>query len=194
MSPKKVTKDSIVGWTIMMGPGMKFFGEYKRGRWQDDNELRDLPIEERKGWGFKFDIMFGWTIRPIPVFWRWGFFSQKPKIKDIKAEDWDSYFGKKLADKMRKLDPSRHKFAAYNPWYAKYFFVLRLPKWIPTLFFSINTPWKSIYIGNKAYRIDPFENDITWTNKKDEERTKKYEPHSLYYALAPSASIRSGRS
>lgn len=188
----------IKGLSIMAGRNFKYFGKYSRGRWQDDCEHNDVPEEERKGWGFKFDIMFGYTIRPIPKFWKLGFITNKPKIGDIPFDEWEEYFGEKLAKKMKKLYDDMNgytkKYAAYNPWYGHFWFVLRLPKWIPTPYFSINTPWKSFYIGNKAYRIDPFERDMSWTNEKDEERAKRAQPESLYYALCPSMSLRSGRS
>ena len=151
-----------------------------------------------KGWGFKFDICFGYTIRPIGHIWNPLYFIKKKTLGDIPLDEWEDYFGEEQAKRMKKLYEIKNgytaKYSVYNPWYGKYWFVLRLPKWIPTLYFSFNTPWKSFYIGNKAYRIDPFENDMSWTNKKDEERARRLQPEDLYYALCPSLSIRSGRS
>jgi hypothetical protein len=176
---------------------IKHAGKYARGRWADDNELVDVSEEEQTGWGIKLDLMFGWTIRPIPYFWKLAFFKNDPIIRDIPDHELDEFFGEEQANKMRKLfelrDGYTKKYGAYNPWYGKYLFVMRIPRWIPTLFFSFNTPWKSLYIGNKAYRIDPFENDMSWTNKVDEDRADDLLPEDLYYALCPSISLRSHR-
>jgi hypothetical protein len=189
----------IKGISFFASRHKKYAGKYIRGRWADQNELVRVPVEEQTGFGFKFDIMFGWTVRPIPMFWKLGWWKNKPTIGDIPEEEWDEFFGEYIAEKIRSLKALKNdgerpmKYAAYNPWYGRYWKVLRLPRWVPTFLISVNTPWKSIYFGWKSYRIDPFENDQTWTNKKDEERALFQEPKSLYYALAPSGSIRSHR-
>jgi len=186
------------GLTVMAGKYMKYAGKYVRGRWQDDNALADLSStpEKQIGWGFKFDIIFGYTIRPIPKIWKKGFWTHKPSIKDIDDADFEKVFPKN-ANNIRKVlalrDGYSGKYDVYNPWYGDYWFILRLPRWVPTVFFSINTPWRSAYIGNKAYRIDPFENDMSWTNKVDEDRADDVAPTHRYYALCPSVSTRSHR-
>ena len=177
----------------MKGKYVSYRGPFIKGRWQDDNELNKPGKENQTGWGLKFDIGLGHIIRPVPIFW---FMLSKKKIGDIPFDKWDKVFGKKLAHRLRTLKALKNdgerpmKYTVYNPWYAKYLFVLRL--YLPFFFIGINTPWKSVYFGSKAYRIDPFENDMSWTNARDEKRATANNG-AFYYALAPSASVRSHR-
>ena len=96
--------------------------------------------------------------------------------------------------RLKEIDPTRLKHGAYNPWYAKHWFILRLTKLLPSLFISVGLGkiW-SFYIGNKAYQIDTFTRDLTWTNKKDRKRAMKEKPATSYHALCPSATSRKTR-
>ena len=192
----------IAGLSVIVGKGIFHLGKYQKGVWFDNNEMMKLPKEKRIGWGVKFDLCFGRTIRPIGILWDkecWN--DEKTRIMDIPEDQWDDYFGGKLACKIRKLkqfDATRLKHGAYNPWYAKKWFVLRLPKWIPSIFISVGlgTLW-SFYVGNKSYQIDPLIDgrgrDMTWTNNKDIKRAKNQVPRDSYFALCPSATSRPNR-
>ena len=188
----------ITGLSLILGKGIKHFGKYKRGIWFDNNEILKLPKEQRTGFGLKIDICFGRTIRPVGILWNkecWN--NEKMKIYDLDESQWDEFFGVLLAGRIRRLkqfDPTRLKHGAYNPWYAKKWFTLRLPKWIPSMFISVGLGKKwSFYIGNKAYQIDPFTRDITWANAKDRKRAMREKPATSYFALCPSATSRPTR-
>jgi len=75
----------IKGISFFASRHKKYAGKYIRGRWADQNELVRVPVEEQTGFGFKFDIMFGWTIRPIPMFWKLGWWKNKPTIDEERA-------------------------------------------------------------------------------------------------------------
>ena len=188
----------ITGLSLIIGKGIFHAGSYKRGIWFDNNEIQKLPKEERTGFGIKIDLCFGNTIRPIGQFWNKEFWNnEKLKIIDIPTWKWDEFFGVRLAGRIRRLqaiDPTRLLHGTYNPWYAKRWFVLRLPKWLPSMFISIGLgKFFNIYFGNKAYQVDPFTRDITWVNKIDRKRAKNSETGNSYYALCPTATIRKTR-
>ena len=148
----------ITGISVILGSGIFHAGAYKRGIWFDNNEKLKLPKEKRTGWGFKIDLCFGRTIRPIGLLWDRSYWdNEKTSIESIPEDLWDDYFGEELADKIRKLSKDRLHYGVCNPWYAKKWFVLRQPAWIPTAFisFGFGKLW-SFYIGNKAYSIDPY--------------------------------------
>lgn len=185
----------ISGLSLIIGSGIFHAGRYKKGIWFDSNGKLKLPKKERTGWGFKIDLCFGRTIRPIGLLWDRSYWdNEETSIESIPKSQWDDYFGKELADKIRKLDKGRLHHGVCNPWYAKKWFVLRLPAWIPTMFvsFGFGKTW-SFYIGNKAYSIDPFTRDVTWTNTADRKRAIKEKPAISYYALCPSATSRRTR-
>lgn len=158
---------------------MFYFGSYND----------DLNIKHK--WAFKFDIAFGRVIRPIAYFWKKQFWNGSLKIKDVPKEEWNNFFGVSLANKLRKFDSSWYKYSAYNPWYAKYIFVIRTPKTTPTFFISMATPWFSFYVGFKGYSVDVFPGrDLSWTTEKDIKIAEEIEPTDCYQALCPSMSIR----
>ena len=188
----------IIGISYILGKDIHYLGQYKRGIWFDNNEIFELPKEQRTGFGFKIDLCFGNTIRPIGQFWNKEFWNnEKLRIIDIPSWKWDEFFGVHLSGKIRRLqaiDPTRLKHGAYNPWYGKKLFVLRLPKWVPSLFISIGMGTLfSFYVGNKAFQVDPFTRDLTWTNEKDIERARNGETGNSYYALCPSFTFRKTR-
>jgi hypothetical protein len=189
------TKD-IVGFSFIWGKGIFHIGRYMRGYWFDANVKLDPDIKDDKAFGIKFDIAYGRMIRPIPCFWKKEFWDQKPTIKEV-LDRGDSYakkyFGKLLYKKILKVDPVQlPKRGAYNPWYAKYWFVLRLPK-IPIPSFSIGTPWRNIHIGSKGYKVDPFTKDSTWCSRDEQSLALKEDPKDRFYALALSMTIRKSR-
>jgi len=191
----------VTGVSLVAGDGILYLGDHTPGLWHDKCTKNYQDPEERTGFGFKFDILFGHTVRPMGCWWQAAFWNTGDlRIKDVDFSCWDELFGPELAAKLRNTDPNRWKYDVYNPWYGKHWGVLRLPKFLPSFYFSLSTPWKSLYIGNKSYRVDartdtlPFPGkDFTWTNKKDEERCFNEEPDTYYMALCPSGSIRSSR-
>ena len=196
----------IKGVSLIIGTGIKYLGSYKRGVWFDNCEIQDIPKEQRVGSGIKLDICFGHNIRPIGQVWKSDFWNnEKLRIIDIPTWQWEDFFGKELADKIRQLTPDRLYRGCYNSWYAKRWFVFRLPKWIPSMFISIGIGTLfSFYIGSKAYQIDPFpgDRDSTWTNEKDIDRAIINKEHGdsypekltgSYFALCPSFTFRKTR-
>ena len=183
------------GFSIIIGKGVFYVGRYKGGVWFDNCEELKLPKEKRIGWGFKIDLCIGRMIRPIGIYWNSGYWdNEKLKIQNIPKNTWDAFFGKNLSDRIKKLPTDRLKHGVYNPWYAKHWFVLRLHRFIPTIFVSVGLgKLLSFYIGSKSYGIDPFTRDVTWTNKADEKRARIEDPKTKYYAFCPSASLRSTR-
>lgn len=188
----------ITGLSLIIGKGIFHIGRYNRGIWFDNNQKMKLPKEERTGWGFKIDFCFGNVIRPIGQFWNKEFWNNEElRIIDISSWKWDEFFGVRLARRIRRLqviDPTRLFHGIFNCWYCFRWFVLRLPKWMPSMFISVGLGTLfSFYIGNKAYQIDPFTRDLVWTNKKDRDRARKQQPTNSYFALAPSATLRKTR-
>jgi len=192
----------INGITFIWGKGISHFATKNiMGLWFDKNDYYTVPPKEREGWGVLFKINLGRIVRPVPRFWNKHFWIDKIPIRDIPTEEWNDYFGKDLAEKIRELDPYCYKYPTYNPWFAKRWFILRLPKWIPSCFISIGTPWKSIYIGCKDYEVDVPDlpgtqssgKDRTWTNKNDKKIAQENEPRDVYYALCPSLTFRKSR-
>lgn len=185
----------LKGISLIIGSGIFYIGKFKDGVWFDNNEKLKLQKQERTGWGFKIDLCIGRLIRPIGLLWERGYWDNgKLKISDIPENQWDDYFGEDLANKIRKLEKRSLKYGVYNPWYAKHWCVVRLPKFIPTIFISVGLGklW-SFYIGSKGYDIDPFTRDVTWTNEVDEARAKMEDPKTKYSAFCLSASSRSTR-
>ena len=190
----------IVGLSLIIGKGIFHAGKFQRGVWFDNCELLKLPKEERTGFGFKIDLCFGRTIRPIGMLWKKEYWNnEKLRIMDIPEDQWDDFFGEELAIKIRHLkiiDIDRLKHGAYNPWYGKRWFVLRLSKWLPSIFISIGFgTFLSFYFGNKAYQVDPFTRDITWTNEADRVKAldKSDGSDDYYFALCPSFTFRKTR-
>ena len=187
--------EKLTGFSIIIGNGIFYIGDYKAGIWFDNNEKLKLKKEERTGWGFKLDLCVGRIIRPLGLYLESGYWdNEELKISDIPEDQWDNYFGEDLASKIRKLEKDRLKHGVYNPWYAKHWSVLRLPEWIPTVFVSVGLGkmW-SFYIGSKEYDIDPFTRDITWTNDLDRKRAEAEDPKTKYSAFCPSATSRRTR-
>ena len=194
--------NDISGLTFIWGKGIFYFTKkYISGLWFDKNDHIKKDKDKRKGFGILLKLSFGHIVRPIPQFWCINFWTRKIKIKDIPKKTWDDFFGKSLAGKIRLVDPYCYKYSTHNPWFAKRLFVLRLPKWVPTIFISIGTPWKNIYFGFKDFEVDvpglpgnaSSGKDISWTSKIDEKLAQKNEPKDIYYALCPSATIRKER-
>ena len=194
-------KNDVTGVSLVAGDGALYLGDYSRGLWHDKCEVNHQPPEERNGWGFKLDLTFGHTVRPLGYWWAPGFWKRDPiKIGDVPEAEWDRVFGQDLAESISKLPPRCQKYSIYNPWYAKHWLVLRIPKCVPSLFFSVSTPWRSFYLGSKSYRVDartdttPYPGrDSTWTNTRDAKRCQRQLPHDAYYALCPSISMRRKR-
>lgn len=192
----------IKGFTFIFGKDIfHLTKEYISGLWFDKNDYYKQTKDNRKGFGILVKLSFGYIVRPVPVFWKIAFWTRKIKIKDISQETWDDFFGKELAGKLRILNSHCYKYSIYNPWFAKRLFVLRIPKWVPTFFISIGTPWKNIYFGFKDFEVDvpnlpgtvSSGRDISWTNKGDERRAQKNMPRDIYFALCPSGTIRKKR-
>ena len=188
----------ITGLSLIIGKGIFYAGKFKRGIWHDNNQKMKLPKEQRTGFGFKIDFCFGNTVRPIGQFWDKEFWNNEElRIIDIPSWQWDEFFGVRLAGKLRRLqaiDPTRLRHGAFNPWYGKRWLVLRLPKWLPSIFISVGLGTLfSFYMGNKAYKVDVLTRDLTWVNKKDIERAKRATPTDSYYALCPSFTFRRTR-
>lgn len=203
VEPFGKSKD-INGYTLIAGKDVFYTGTHTSGLWFDKNDTYTLPPEERNGWGIKFDIMFGQLVSPEPYFWNYHFYFEDIKTNDIPKEQWETFFGKDLADKMVNIDPNWWTKSAYNPWCAKFWFVLRLPlKIIPYPFLSIGTPWKSVYIGFKDYGCEPLlekygnppyaGNDSTWAQDADRENVKNHIPSDSIQYLCPTSTIRSKR-
>ena len=159
---------TIQGVSIILDKHKKYVGPWVRGRWADDNPINSIPLEERKGWNLKFDITFGYTIRPIGKLYHWRYWFKKSK------EDFN---------------------ATLNPWMSgNHWFIARIPKWVPTFFIGLGTPIKNIYFGFKSYRLNPYEipADAAWVSEKELEIYKKSEEKEPRF-LCPSFSIRSER-
>jgi len=186
----------IEGISIICNCCKWFVGSYKRGLWCDDNEVF---VNSSSKFGFKFDITFGRIVRPVPKFYSPKFWFDKTTFGMVPLEKYEEEFGK-LAPKVRQLlelHPECKKYRIYNPWFGKRWFVLRLPRWIPTFFFSLNIGKSRFYIGFKRYEVDPFPpgptssaKDLVWTDERDSEYARENEPIDTYEALAPSATIR----
>jgi len=195
----------INGWTIALGTGVKYFGKHNRAMWFDDEENTGVRLkeEDKKGFGFMISIMCGYTIRPIAQWFNYKYYKDRRKImiRDIPDYKMEDFFGEELGRRILTLKYKTGKYSVYNPWFGKRWFVLRIPSWVPSIFFSISTPWKNLYLGSKGYEVDlpnvpgiqSSEKDISWVNKGDFERGRKNDPHDVYYALCPSASFRKDR-
>jgi len=201
------------GRTLIIHQGQPvYFGPFASGVFSDNNTHLRLPVEERTGWGIKVDIFKALTVRPVPCFWEreaWIAEDKKTKIWDIinDAPKAIAFFGGKVYSilKMKQgteTDPKKvhdFKFSITNCWKGKFWFLFRLPYWLPLVFVSISTPWKSGYIGFKTYKCEPFFNgfhsweehgDITWTTRKE----KVYCGSDPYFrAACPSITIRKNR-
>ena len=132
--------NDISGLSLIIGQGIFYIGSYKKGIWYDNCALLKLPKEQRTGFGFKIDLCFSNTVRPIGLFWDKEFWNNEElRIIDIPSWQWDEFFGIRLAGKLRRLqaiDPTRLFHGAFNPWYGRRWFVLRLPKWMFIFSFS----------------------------------------------------------
>lgn len=211
-----MTENDVSGLSIVVHKGnnykLFYLGKYIKGVFSDNNKLLDKKEDEQSGWGFKIDLFFANVIRPIPRFWKIGFWTGKTKISDIPYKEWDEYFGKEMAKKLRLKCKNKAKnvkifhdghFSTFNPWKGINWFILRLPKCIPLGFLSVSTPWRSFYIGFKSSRIDPFlpkkytiyndGNDITFTNESDEEKARLRKPYGEIRVGVLSATTRSHR-
>jgi len=187
----------IKGWSLIIGKDIKHIGKYVKGYWFDRNDILDKPKGEKTGFGVKIDIAIGRVIRPIPFFWELGFWKKdKPVIQDILNEGKEyakEYFGKALYHEIMQLSSYQwKKRTVYNPWYARYKFVLRIPSFVwPSI--SIGTPWLSFHIGSKSFKVDPFTRDRTWCGKKEKQLAMKEKPFDRFYTLALSTTIRNNR-
>jgi len=187
----------IKGLSFIWGPGIFYCGKFIRGYWFDDNDVLKKPAGERTGFGIKLDIAIGKIIRPVPYFWKPGFWKKdKPVIQDILNEGEDyarEFFGEDLYYEITQLSPHHWpKRTVWNPWYALHWFVLRTPSFIwPS--FSAGTPWFSFHIGSKAAKIDPFTRDRTWCGKTEERLAMLEDPQDQFQALALSITLRKTR-
>ncbi len=207
---------AITGWTLSFAlkksDGKKeklssYVGDYKTGIRCDEVFGKDKNIVG----GVKLDLCAGNVARPIPCVWLKEFWNSSPSILEVlkdlnKAVKW---FGpnvySKLIKKQKVLmnvpfsEVYDTKYGCANPWKGKYWFVFRLPPYIPLAFLSIRIYKFLFYIGFKSSKIDPFptnipnadQGDCTWTSKVDEELAKK--EHGTYYrAVVPTVSLRFG--
>jgi len=191
----------IKGWSFIWGirDGVKTFyiGKYVKGYWWDRNDFIKHPKPRTTGLGVKIDIAIGKVIRPIAYFWKLEFWKKdKPVIQDILDEGEDfakEFFGEKLYKRILTLKPHHWvKRTIWNPWYALYTFVLRIPTFVwPS--FSIGIGWFSFHVGSKAAKIDPFTRDITWCEDRDRELALKEEPTDQFDTLALSITVRNNR-
>jgi len=187
----------ITGFSVVASTGQNYAGPYVEGLWFDKTEKTD---KNETGFGIKFDIAFGDTVRPLGIWWEKDFWITDKRIRDIPLEEWNEYFGQDLATRLRKINPEKYKNSVYNPWFAKHFMVVRIPRFVPSLFFSLGTPIFSFYIGNKSYDCDaittslPYAgNDTSWTNEEDEKKCKKNDPPDTVRYLCPSIRSTSSR-
>jgi hypothetical protein len=174
-----------------------YLGKYVKGYWWDNNDYIEHPKPRNQGFGIKIDIGIGKIIRPIPYFWKLDFWKKdKLWVQDIldKGEGYSrEFFGDVLYERMMTL-PSYHwvKRTIWNPWYAKYAFVLRTFSFLwPSI--SIGTPLLSFHIGSKAAQIDPFTRDITWCEENERQLALKEEPKDQFNILALSYTLRNTR-
>ena len=187
----------IKGISFIWGKNVFYAGKYVKRYFFDDNDFHEVPPEMRTGFGIKIDLAIGRVIRPIPYFWKLGFWKKdKPVIQDILNEGEDyarEFFGGDLYDEIMLLSPHHwDKRTIFNPWYALHRFVLRIPSFIwPS--FSIGTPWLNFHIGSKAAQIDPFTRDRTWCGHKERDLAGQDEPRDRFNSLALSITIRNNR-
>jgi hypothetical protein len=163
--------------------------------------------------GVKISLFRGPVVRPVPKFWKLGFWSGKPLIKDciLTAEGQSELrpsVRRRIIDKLGgrpttqdRIDRSKDmNYSLYNPWKGSYWFVLRL--WLPMVFISIRGKKRGLYFGFKRAKIDPFmrpttnlswgQGDITWTDERDEKMANESKWYEKRYAAGcPSASVRS---
>ena len=66
---------------VLFGASEYFISENIHGYWFDRCTLNNP--KEKTGFGLKIDIAFGRMIRPIPVFWKKGFWTGKPTIQEV---------------------------------------------------------------------------------------------------------------
>jgi len=195
----------INGVTAAIGKGVKYWGKHNHAMWFDDEENTGVRLAEddKKGFGIMISLMFGHTIRPIAQWFNYKYYKDRSKIKirDIPDDEMEDFFGKDLGKRIMKLKYKTGKYSVYNPWFGKRWFILRIPRWVPSIFISFSTPWKNLYLGSKAYEVDLPDmegtqssgKDISWVQDIDFERALKNEPYDVYYALCPSASFRKDR-
>jgi len=187
----------LKGLSFIWGKDVFYCGKYVKRYFFDDNDFHEVPPEMRTGFGIKIDLAIDKVIRPIPYFWKPGFWKKdKLVIQDILNEGVEYaefFFGSKLYREIMLLSPHHWpKRTVWNPWYALHWFVLRTPAFVwPS--FSIGTPWLSFHIGSKAAQIDPFTRDRTWCGKDEERLAMLEDPQDRFYSLALSATIRKNR-
>ena len=196
----------ISGISFIWGSDMTYWGKWKSGLWSGKNDLIRLPEEERTGWGMKFDINFGETALPIGELYSWGFWAgfqadaiADGHINDVPIDKRNEVFGPVIAERILHLAPNWQTKSIWNPWVGRYWVRYQSPSWIPGFFFSVNTPWKSFYIGNgKDFEQSPLlwpengefgGNDSTWSNDNDREDARKSSTKSVF-RLSPSSTIR----
>ncbi len=187
-------KHELKGFSFIWGKRIFHIGRYIYGYWFDRCTLNN-QFTDRTGWGIKIDIAFGNIVRPIPMFWKKGFYTRKPSIQDVMDRgDFIEYFGEKLAEEILQIKESDRYHSAHNPWLAKHWFVLRiLSRWIPYPSLSVGTPWLSFHIGSKGIAPMPLGNDRTWCTEKEEELAAMYEPTNRFHAIALSGTLRRNR-
>lgn len=183
------------------GEGAKYAGKYVAGIFSDNNY--HYRPEEKSGWGIKFDLYLAPLIRPVPKMWKKEFIKDDPKIKDVYHEhDWPSDLKARQEEKRAGDDPqdvNDFKYGIYNPWKGHYWFVLRIPVFL-FFFIAISTPWKSIYLGFKTSKIEPFldkpnntdQGDYSWCGE-NERRLAEKAGGRMFRSAVPSGSIRSDR-
>jgi len=187
----------ISGVSFIFGDNITYVGDYSAGLWFDKNTVN---LNKDGNFGIKFDIVFGNLVRPIGNFWEPGFWTHKPVFNDIAMEEWNSYFGERIGERLKHINPKYYKHPINNPWFGKHFMVLRIPKFIPLPFFSIGTPWFNFYIGMKTYKCNPlidtipyWGSDATWTNNIDIERVKRLSGKDYVNYICPSIRSTSNR-
>jgi hypothetical protein len=140
----------------------KYVGNYVSGIFSDRNPINNP--DQKTGWGIKIDIYLCRWLRPMYYFWKMLNRKEFNKpISSIPEDQWYSVFGhrinKQLILKKRGLtvdnnDVYDFHYAIWNPWKAKYLFILDSKIRVPSILISISTPWRSFYFGIKTYNVD----------------------------------------
>ncbi len=196
MAEENDYKHELKGFSFIWGKRIFHIGRYIYGYWFDRCTLNN-QFTDRTGWGIKIDVAFGNLVRPIPMFWKKGFYTRKPSIQDVMdmgVGAYGEYFVEKLAEEILQIKESDRGKSAHNPWLAKHWFVLRIiSRWIPYPSISIGTPWLSFHVGSKGIAPEPLGNDITWCGKIEERLALLYDPQERFYSLAISWTVRGDR-
>ncbi len=178
------------GFSLILGKGVKHFGSFARGLWFDKNAI--FTNKNSGGWGFKFDIVFGHSVRPKSHLFKLWF--DKELVGDTPEDKYVEVFGEDLAGRLALIDPEYIRSRPrWNPWFCENKGVSRGGDWYPRFFLSISTPFRRAYVGWKCYDCDcgmeSNMHDMSWVEGIDIERANKNNKEYVTY-LCLSASNR----